>query len=45
MGSSISQVQYSTIKSSLDMTGNVLDHAFYKLLANFVEISTEECQQ
>jgi len=45
MGISISQIHYSTIKSSLDMTVNVLDHVFNKLFTDFVEISTQECQQ
>jgi len=45
MGISISQIHYSTIKSSLDMTVNVLDHVFNKLFTDFIEISTEECQQ
>jgi hypothetical protein len=45
MGISIYQIHYSTIKSSLDMTINVLDHIFNKLFTDFVEIGTEECQQ
>jgi hypothetical protein len=45
MGISISQIHYSTIKSSLDKTVNVLDHVFSKLFTDFVEISTEDCQK
>jgi hypothetical protein len=45
MDISISQIHYSTIKSRLDMTVNVLDNVFSKVFRDFVEISTVECQQ